>query len=123
MYGKIYLNYDDHNEEVHEDVENIHNIVIVEDCSISWSSDDYRFTTSSLNMIDNNGSSSSDANDFLFQAHLIMVVMVHAWMILLLQAHPLQHITSCHKTTQSYLMLMWFIIHIHIIRLLVNLLA
>jgi hypothetical protein len=48
--------------EAHEDVEHDHNLVIVEDCSTSWSSDDDdRSTTSSLNMIDDDAA--SDAND------------------------------------------------------------
>jgi hypothetical protein len=50
-------------EGVHEDVKHDHNMVIVEDCSSSWSSDediDERSTTSSLDKID--GSISSDEN-------------------------------------------------------------
>jgi hypothetical protein len=42
-------------EEVHEDVKYDHNLVIVEDCSSSWSSDediDERSTTSSLDKFD-----------------------------------------------------------------------
>jgi hypothetical protein len=49
-------------EEAHEDVKHDHNLVIVEGCSSSWSSDEYideRSTTSSLDKI--NGSISSDA--------------------------------------------------------------
>jgi hypothetical protein len=42
-------------------VEHDHNLVIVEDCSTSWSSDDDRSTTSSLDKID--GDASSDAHD------------------------------------------------------------
>jgi hypothetical protein len=46
--------------EAHECVEHDHNLVIVEDCSTSWSSDDDdRSTTSSLDKID--GDASSDA--------------------------------------------------------------
>jgi hypothetical protein len=53
---------DDHKEKVHECVEHDHNLVIVEDCSTSWSSDDDdRSTTSSLDKIDDDAS--SDAND------------------------------------------------------------
>ena len=45
----------------HEDVEHDHNLVIVEDCSTSWSSDDDdRSTTSSLDKIDD---ATSVAND------------------------------------------------------------
>ena len=45
-------------EEVHEDVEHIHNMVIVEDCSTSWSSnDDDQSTTSSLDKVDDVDSS------------------------------------------------------------------
>jgi hypothetical protein len=50
-------------EEAYEDVKHDHNLVFVEDCSSSWSSDediDERSTTSSLDKI--NGSISSDAN-------------------------------------------------------------
>ena len=45
----------------HEDIEHDHNLVIVEDCSTSWSSDDDdQSTTSSLDKIDD---ASSDALD------------------------------------------------------------
>jgi hypothetical protein len=50
-YGMVSDDYDedDEPEEAHEDVEHDHNMVVVEDCSTSWSSDDNdRFTTSSL---------------------------------------------------------------------------
>ena len=53
---------DDPKEEAHEDVEHEHNLVIVENCSTSWlSDDDDRSSTSSLDKIDNNAS--SDAID------------------------------------------------------------
>ena len=43
---------------VHEDVEHDHNLVIVEDCSTSWSSDnDDRSTTSSLDKVDDDATS------------------------------------------------------------------
>jgi hypothetical protein len=64
IYGKVSDNDDDDEpKEALEYVEHDHNLVIVEDCSTSWSSDDDddRSTTSSLDKID--GSSSSDAND------------------------------------------------------------
>ena len=50
-------------EVVHECVEHDHNLVIVEDCSTSWSSDDNdeKHTTSSLNMVDDDAT--SHAND------------------------------------------------------------
>ena len=50
-------------EEAHECVDHDHNLVIVEDCSTSWSSDDVddRSTTSSLDKVDDDAS--SDAND------------------------------------------------------------
>ena len=51
-------------EEVHECVEHDHNLVIVEDCSTSWSSDDDdddRSTTSSLDKMDDD--TPSEAND------------------------------------------------------------
>ena len=47
-----------------ENVEHIHNTVVVKDCFTSWSSDDdERHTTSSLDNDDCVGSNSSDAND------------------------------------------------------------
>ena len=54
---------DEPKKEVHECVEHNHNLVIVEDCSTSWSSDDDddRSTTSSLDKVDDDDS--SDAND------------------------------------------------------------
>ena len=58
---------DDHDdfktkEEVHEDDEHIHDMVVVEVCSTSWSSvDDDQSTTNSLDKID--GDDSSVAND------------------------------------------------------------
>ena len=50
-------------EEAHECAEHDHNLVIVEDCSTSWSSDDDddRSTTSSLDKVDDDAS--SDAHD------------------------------------------------------------
>jgi hypothetical protein len=63
-YGVILYDDDDESkEEVLEDVEHDHNLVIVENCSSSWSSDEdinEKSTTSSLDKID--GSISSDAN-------------------------------------------------------------
>ena len=48
--------------EAHEHVEHDHNLVIVEDCSTLWSSDDdERSTTSSLDKVEDDAS--SDAND------------------------------------------------------------
>jgi hypothetical protein len=53
---------DDHKEKVHECVEHDHELVIVEDCSTSWSNDDDdQSTTSTLDKID--GDASSDAHD------------------------------------------------------------
>ena len=62
-YGAVSDDDDDvHKEEAHEDVEHCHNSVIVEDCSISWSSDgDDDHTTRSLDKIDDDAT--SDAND------------------------------------------------------------
>jgi hypothetical protein len=53
---------EDLKKKAHEDVEHDHNLVVMEDCSTSWSSDgdDDRSTTSSLDKIDD---ASSDAND------------------------------------------------------------
>ena len=51
-------------EEVHEDDEHIHDMVVVEDCSTSWlrdDDDDDQSTTNSLDMIDDvNSSGASD---------------------------------------------------------------
>ena len=58
---------DDHDDykakkEVHDDDEYIHNMVVIDDCSTSWSRDsDDRSTTNSLDKID--GDDSSVAND------------------------------------------------------------
>ena len=55
---------DDHKVEAHECVEHDHNLMIVEDCSTSWSSDDDDdddATTKSLDKID--GDASSDVHD------------------------------------------------------------
>lgn len=64
-YGVVTNDIDDEPKKVaHEDVEHDHNLVIVEDCSSTWSSDDdidEESTTSSLDKI--NGSRSIDAND------------------------------------------------------------
>ena len=77
---------------MHEDDEHIHGIVVVEDCSTSWSSDDDdQSTTGSLDKIDDDDS----------KAHLMMK-LAHARMILLSQAHLHRHIASCHKVTQRY---------------------
>ena len=54
---------DEPKERVHECVKHDHNLVIVEDCSTSWSSDDDdQSTTSSLDKIDDDDAS-SDADD------------------------------------------------------------
>ena len=51
---------EDPKEQVHECVEHDHNLVIMEDCSTSWSSNDDndRCTTSSLDKIDGGGDGS-----------------------------------------------------------------
>jgi hypothetical protein len=101
-----------------ECVEHDHNLVIVEDCSTSWSSDDDdRSTTCSLDKID--GDASSDTNDDATPCTLDG----DARMTLLLQAYPLHHIVSCHKVTPRYQMLMWLIMLIHMMSLLADLLA
>ena len=64
IYGRVSDDDDDEpKEEGHECVDHDHKSVIVEDCSTSWSSDDDddRFTTSSLDMVDDDAT--SDAND------------------------------------------------------------
>ena len=61
-YGTVSDDDDEPMEEVHEDVEHSHNLVIIEDCSTSWSSDDDDdATTKSLDKID--GDASSDVHD------------------------------------------------------------
>ena len=82
-------------EEVHEDVEHIHNMVVVEDCSTSWSSDQQAHLTRLMMLIQ------VLQVTILLQAHL-MIKLVHAWMTLLLQAHLYHNISSCHKVTQRY---------------------
>jgi len=64
IYGRVSDDDDEPKEEAHECVEHDHNLVIVADCSTSWSSDDDdddRSTTSSLDKMD--GDAPSDAND------------------------------------------------------------
>ena len=90
---------DEPKKEAHECVEHNHNLVTVEDCSTSWSSDDDddRSTTSSLDKVDDDATSVASVP----HAHL-MVMMVHAqaMMKMLLQALQLHHhIASCHKVT------------------------
>ena len=128
IYGTVSNNDDDEapKEEAHECVEHCHNSVIVEDCSTSWSSDDDddRSTTRSLDKMD--GDPQVMQMMILPQAHLVMMMMkVHArvMIVMLLQAHPLHHIASCHKVTQRYKMLMWLIMLIHMMSLLVDLLV
>ena len=98
---------DEPKEEAHEDVEHSHNSVIVEDCSTSWSSDDDDdHTTRSVDKIDDDAT--SDANNDATPCTLDGDVMDHAraMRVMYLQAHPLHHITSCHKVTPRYLMQM-----------------
>ena len=52
---------DEPKEDAHEGVEHDHDLVIVEDCSTSWSSDDDDTTTRSLDKIDD---ATSDAHDY-----------------------------------------------------------
>jgi hypothetical protein len=64
IYGRVSNNDDDEapKEEAHECVEHDHNLIIMKDCSTSWSSDDdERSTTSSLDKVDDDAS--SDVND------------------------------------------------------------
>ena len=66
IYGRVSDDDDEPKEEAHECVKHDHNLVIVEDCSISWSSDaddDDRSTTSSLDKINDNDVSSDADND------------------------------------------------------------
>jgi len=54
----VYDDDDDPKKEAHEDVEHDHNLVIVEDCSTSWSSDDDDHTTTrSLDKVDDDATS------------------------------------------------------------------
>ena len=60
--GGKFKKEDDHKLEAHECVEHDHNLVIVKNCSTSWSSDDDDdATTKSLDKVD--GDASSDAHD------------------------------------------------------------
>ena len=62
IYGRVSNDDDKPKEEAHEDVEHDRNLVIVKDCSTSWSSDDDdNHTTRSLDKIDDDAT--SDAND------------------------------------------------------------
>jgi hypothetical protein len=58
-------------------------------------------------------------------AHLMVMMMVHAWAmrVMLLQTLQHHHIAFCHKVTLRYLMLMWLIMLIHMMSLLADLLA
>ena len=116
---------DEPKEEAHECVKHDHNLVIVEDCSTSWLSDDDdnddRSTTSSLEKMD--GDTPSDANDDSTSSTLGDDGSCRAVIVMLLQAHPLHHIASCHKVIPRYLMQMWLIMLIHVMSLLVDLLA
>jgi hypothetical protein len=91
---------DEPKEEAHEDVEHIQNLIVVEDCSTSWSSNDDRYTQEHLTRL--MMTTQVMQLMILLQAHLMILMMVHAWMILLLQAHPYHYIASCHKVTQRY---------------------
>jgi hypothetical protein len=56
-YGMVPNDDDKPKKEAHEDVELIHNMVVVEDCSTSWSSDnDEQSTSHSLDKVDDDGS-------------------------------------------------------------------
>ena len=109
-------------EEAHECVEHDQNLVIVEDFSTSWSSDDDdQSTTSSLDKID--GLSSSDANDDPTPCTLDGDGSC--------SSHDCDATTSPSTTphcfmsqgTPRYQMLMWLIMLIHMMSLLVDLLA
>ena len=60
-YGIVSNDEDEPKKEAYEDIEHSHNSVIVDDCSTSWSSDDYDDTIRSLDKIDDDAT--SDAND------------------------------------------------------------
>jgi hypothetical protein len=102
--------------EAHEDVEHDYNLVIVEDCFTSWSSDDDdRSTTSSLNMIDDDAA--SDANDDATPCTLGGGGDGLCSDDIATTSHPLHHIASYHKVTPRYQMLMWLIMLIHMMSL------
>jgi len=100
---------DEPKEDAHEDDEHDHNLVIVNDCSTSWSSDDDDLpTTRSLDKADDDGSSvasddsipctldDDDGSSSGYESDAST-------------SHHLHHIASCHKVTLRYLMLMWLI--------------
>jgi hypothetical protein len=86
--------------DAHESVEHDHNMVVVEDCSTSWSSEDDDDSTSSpLDKMEDDAtsvaskdstSSTLDGDDGSCSVDEMM----------LLQALLLHHIASCHKVTQ-----------------------
>ena len=100
IYGSV-SNDDDKGtkEKAHECVEHYHNLVIVEDCSTSWSSDDDDSSTRSMMM------QQGMQMMMLLHAHLLLMKMMDM-RVMSLQAHPLHHIASCHKVTPRYLMQM-----------------
>jgi hypothetical protein len=106
--------------EAHECVEHDHNLVIVEDCSTSWSSDDDdRSTTSSLDKIDDDAI--SDANDDVTPCTL-GGDDDGSYSDDIATTSP--SITPhCFKVKQRYQILMWLIMLIHMMSLLVDLLA
>jgi len=68
-YGAASDDHDDYKtkEEVHEDDEHIHDMVVMENCSTSWSSDDddNQSTISSLDMIDDDDSNAANYDSTL----------------------------------------------------------
>ena len=122
-YGAVSDDDDDHKEKVHECVKHDHNLMIVEYCSTSWSSDDDdRSTTSLLDKIDDDDAS-SDADDDATPCTLDGDDDGSCSDDIATTSSPTYHIASCHKVTPRYLMLMWLIMLIHMMSLLVDLLA
>jgi hypothetical protein len=114
---------DEPKEVAHESVEHDHNLVIVEDCSTSWSSDDdERSTTSSLDKIDVDDAS-SDANDDATPCTLVGNDDGSCSDDIATTSPSTTPHCFMSQGDTRYLMLMWLIILIYKMSLLVDLLA
>jgi hypothetical protein len=114
---------DEPKEVAHESVEHDHNLVIVEDCSTSWSSDDdERSTTSSLDKIDVDDAS-SDANDDVTPCTLVGNDDGSCSDDIATTSPSTTPHCFMSQGDTRYLMLMWLIILIYKMSLLVDLLA
>ena len=106
-YGTVSDDDDEPKMDAHECVEHNHNLVIVEDCSTSWSSDDDDdHTTRSLDKIDD--VTTSDANDDATPYTLDddNDGSCSGLRVMFLQALQLHHIALFHKEKLRYLMQM-----------------